>query len=518
MQQFLQQHADSVIGMVSGWDRLRFQGSLRSFCHAHGLGAFLGCTRRFYKGFKDFALESSAGLKSAALKAAERIGRPVIHVRSPKTSKEQVAREVAQKDGIKEGLICAITAVEPCSSFEIRKDRVGGGIDFQRAYRKCLHIYHYHLHPVFGFMHVRLQTWLPFGQFICINGREWLSRQLDAAGIDYLRKENCFVRLADAEAAQRMLDEQVNYEWRPALDQLASSIAPTLGQILTPFPSSYYWSIQESEWATDFMFTSTQALSTLYPSLLHHGIISFRSPDVMRFLSQRTPLHGNAFGRQKRKIVSDLRGRAEGIRIKHRMGSNSVKMYNKQGSVLRVETTLNNVRELKSPRRKPDGSVAWQQMRKGIVDARQRAEVSQTANRRYVEAISAIATPITLASLTESLSRPVNWNKQQVRGLNLLAEHDAKLLETISKAEFLLHGLRNRDLQAALFNTPAQDEKEKHRRSAQISRKLRMLRAHGLLHKLPHTHRYVVSDKGRAVITALIAARAADIQKLAKAA
>jgi hypothetical protein len=518
MMQFLQQHAKIVLGMVSGWDRLRFQGSLRSICHPRGLGTFLGYTRRFYKGFKSFALESSAQLKAAALKVAKDAERPVRHLPSPKISKEQVARQIAREDGITEGLICAITAVESCSSFEIRKDRVSGRIDFHRDIRKCLHIYHYYLHPVFGFMHVRLQTWLPFGQFICINGREWLSRQLDAAGIDYLRKENCFVRLADIEAAQRMLDEQVNYDWRPALDRIANSIAPTLGQVLMPYPSSYYGSIQESEWATDFMFSSTKALSALYPSLLHHGITSFGCHNVMRFLGQKVPLHGNAFAGQKRQIVSDLRGRAEGVRLKHRMGSNSVKIYNKQGSVLRVETTLNDVRELKSPRRKPDGTVQWQQMRKGIADARQRAQVSQTANQRYVEAISSIATPTTLASLTESLSRPVHWNKQQVRGLNLLAEHDARLLETISKAEFLLHGLRNRDLQAVLFTTPAQDEKEKHRRSAQISRKLRMLRAHGLLHKLPHTHRYVVSVKGRQVITALIAARQADITKLSKAA
>jgi hypothetical protein len=373
MDEFLQQHAQAVTGMVSGWDRLRFRGCLRGICHARGLGAFLGCTRRFYKGFKGFALESAAELKAAALKVAEQLGRPVIHLNSPKISKEQVARERAEQDGVEQGLICAITAVEPCSSFEIRKDPVGGKIDFRRAYRKCLHVYHYHLHPVFGFMHVRLQTWLPFGLSVCVNGREWLGRQLDAAGIDYLRKENCFVRLADAPAAQRLLDEQVNYDWRAALDRLADSIAPTLGRVLAPYPSSYYWSIAESEWATDFMFNSTAELAALYPSLLHHGVRSFGSQDVMRFLGQRVPLHGNAFSGDKRQVTSDLRGRAEGIRIKHRLGSNSVKMYNKQGSVLRIETTLNDVRELKSPRRRErDGQVVWQPMRKGVADARQR--------------------------------------------------------------------------------------------------------------------------------------------------
>lgn len=526
MYRFLQQHARSVIGMISGWDRLRFHGSLRSICHPRGLSGLLGCTGRYYRGFKDFALESSTQLKEAALRVAEQAGRPVHYLRSGNISKEQVARQCAAEDGITHGLICAITAVESCWTFEIRKDRVTGKIGFRRACRKCLYVYHYHLHPLFGFMHVRLQTWLPFGQHICINGREWLGRQMDAAGVDYLRKENCFVRLADAEAAQRLLDQQVRFDWRPALDQMASSIAPDLQQVLAPYPCNYYWSIQESEFATDFMFASTGELSALYPHLLHHGIRSFGSQDVMRFLGQQVPLRGTAFGGHKRQIVSDLKGRAEGIRIKHRLGSNSVKMYNKQGSVLRVETTLNDVTELKSPRRCPskgrDGSgevIRWMQMRKSVADARQRAEVSETANHRYLDAISAVAAPTTLASLTESLARPTTWNKQRVRGLNLLAEHDARLLEAVSKAEFLLHGLRNRDLQAVFFpDGPAKDEREQRRRSAQISRKLRMLRAHGLICKLPHTHRYVVSDKGRQVITALMAARQADIHKLAQAA
>lgn len=515
MDAFLQQHAKLVSGSIHGWDRLRFRGTLPSLCYAQGLNNFLRASGRLFKHFKEFALWSSTQLKKAALDVAQRVGRPVIYLPSCKISKEQVARECAKDDGVKEGLICAISAVESCWSFAIRKDPLTGRFDFKRTGRKCQHIYHYYLHPVFGFMHVRLQTWLPFDQFICINGREWLGRMLDAAGIDYLRKENCFIRLDDVQAAQRMLDEQVQFDWTSALDRIAESITPDLQQVLRPWHKSYYWTIAESEWASDFMFHRTRDLGQLYPSLLRHGIQDLGSRDVIRFLGQKVPLHGNAFAGHRCQIVSDQRGRAEGIRIKHRMGSNSVKMYNKQGSVLRVETTLNNVRELKAPRHRPDGSIKWMQMRKGIVDARQRAQVSQTANQRYLQAIASVSMPMTLASVTSPLCYPVTWNKQRIRGLNPLNESDAQLLEAVSKGEFLLHGLRNRDLQAVFFPDATEDPREKRRRSAQISRKIRMLRAHGLLHKLPNTHRYVVSEKGRRAITALIAVRQTDINKLA---
>lgn len=519
MNPFLQQHGAVVSGMLRGWDRLRFRGTLQRLCHAQGMDSFMRASGRLFKQFKEFAIWSSTQLKEAALEVARRLDRPTVYLPSIKVPKEEIAKQHAKDEHITEGLVCCISAVEPCSSFVIRKSKSGDRHEFQRSPRRCQHIYHYYMHPVFGLMHVRLQTWLPFDQFICINGREWLGRSLEAAGMrKYLRMDNCFLQLDDVEAAQRLLDAQVQFDWKPALDQIAGWVAPTLQKLLAPFPMDYYWTIMESEWASDFMFNSAAELSALYPSLLHHGMSSFGSREVMRFLGQKVPLHGNCFGNRKCQVVSDLEKRVEGIRIKHRMGSNSIKMYNKQGSVLRIETTLNRINELKSPRRKEDGSVKWMAMRKGVVDARQRAEVSDAANERYIESLSIVTSPLTLASVTRPICYPVKWNKQRVRALNPLQEPDARLLEAVSKAEFVLHGLRNRDLQAIFYPEPTDDPREKRRRSSAISRKLRMLRAHGLLSKRPGTHRYLVSEKGRKIITALIAVRDTDINKLPKAA
>lgn len=516
MDSFIQRHRDSVIGMLRGWDRLRLRGTLRSISHVTGLSRFLSYSGRLLKGFGEFALQSSRQIRAAALAVAEQADRPTEHLQNPGISKEEVAQAYARRDGIKEGLVCVLTAVEPCWSFDLVKEPVRGHIELRHAYRKCLHVYHYSIHPIFGFMHVRLQTWLPFNLHICINGREWLGRQMDAAGIGYQRRDNCFISISDVEAAQALSDQQVRFQWRPALDRLAREANPAVDQVLQPYQVSYYWSIDESEWATDLMFRSEAALSGLYPSLLRHGIVSFGSREVMRFLGQRVPVYCNSHHRDLRQVVSDVRGRPEGIRIKHRLGNNSVKMYNKQGSVLRIETTLNNMRELKAPRR-DKGKVVWKRMRKGVVDARRRAKVSDDANRRYLDALSTVAQPKPLKQLTEALSRRVTWGKQLVRGLNLLGEEDSKLLEVVGRGEFLLNGFRNRDLQVALFSGSTDDPVEKRRRSGQITRRLRMLRAHGLIQKLPNTHRYAVSAYGRQVIAALMAAAQADVDKLLKA-
>jgi hypothetical protein len=516
MDPFLQQHASSVTGSLSGWDRLRFRGTLRMLANITGLSRFLGYTGRLFKDFGTYAHEFSRQARAASLAVAESAARPIVHLNDPSVSKEQTARDIAQRDGIKEGLIGVLTAVEPCWSYNIQSNRKTGHLDLIHQYRKCQHLYHYQIHPVLGFMHLRLQTWLPFNITVNVNGREWLGRQMDAAGIGYKRHENCFTSIGDLPAAQALLDGQVKLDWAGTLGPVADeAVNPFRKTLVGKFDIPYYWSLDQSEWATDVLFRSPGELARLYPSLIRHGIESFGSKEVMRFMG-RSVARGIT-PRFSGEVTSDVCHRPEGVRIKHRVNQNSVKMYDKAGSVLRVETTLNNVKDLKSPRL-VNGKKVWMSMRKGVADIPKRAEVSAASNGRYLEALSAVKTPLPLKTLTEKLGQPVQWKDKQTRGLNLLAREDAALLQAAGRGEFLINGLRNRDLQILLYAKPTDDPKEKRRRSGQVTRKLRMLRAHGLIQKLPHTHRYMVSEKGRQVITALLAAREADIEKLSKAA
>jgi hypothetical protein len=89
------------------------------------------------------------------------------------------------------------------------------------------------------------------------------------------------------------------------------------------------------------------------------------------------------------------------------------------------------------------------------------------------------------------------------------------LLQAASHHEFLINGLRNRDLRRLLYGERAVTAADKRRHSAAVTRQLRLLRAHGLIQKVPKTHRYLVSKPGRRAITALLAARNASIERLA---
>jgi hypothetical protein len=208
------------------------------------------------------------------------------------------------------------------------------------------------------------------------------------------------------------------------------------------------------------------------------------------------------------------------MRIKHRVKANSIKMYDKQGSVLRVETTINDTQDFRVFRAKegqPRGGKSWLPLRKGVADLHRRAVISQAANDRYLESMATVEEKTPLGELMRKLCRPVQWKAGRVRALNPLADADARLLEAVNRGEFAVNGFRNRDLRdrlCAKTSDPAVLKKQ----SAAITRQLRLLRAHGLIRKVGTTHRYVLSKKGRTAITALLVARAADASTLASAA
>jgi hypothetical protein len=441
----------------------------------------------------------------------------VIYLPSSQTSKEDCARQVAKRDGIRKGAICLISCLEACKSFEVRPNRRTRRLHVHSELRRCLCFYRYALHPEFGFMHTRIQTWFPFTARVYVNGREWLAQQMDRRRLGYVRRDNCFVRLANAAHAQRLMDDQLRLGWSSVLDELVSELNPLYPSMFGRFVAPYYWSVDQSEWATDVLFRSSDALAHIYPRLVHHGIRSFSSADVMRFLGQRIPAHGHVHGHFRGEVVSDLRRRPEGIRIKHRLNTNSIKLYDKQGSVLRVETTIVHADQFKVFRR-PEGTRrgqrAWRPLRQGIADLHRRTRVCQAANRRYLQALATVDENANLGQLTERLNHAPQLNGRRVRPLRPLAPDDLRLLQAVNHGEFVINGLRNRDLRHLLFPDPATTMDEQRRRSAHVGGLLRLLRAHRILRKVPRTHRYHLTDSGRRIITALLAANDASVREL----
>jgi len=515
MDRFIQKYQSDVTGVLSGWDRLMIRGTLRALAVASGMMNYLSYLGVLLKDFGRFVEGASEKLRSACYETAHRLERPIQYLPSTQTRKEDVAVDIAQRDGITEGLIGLLTCVEPCMSYSIRRDRAQKKLVLQPALRKCLHIYHYWMDRDFGLMHARIQTWFPFSIQVCLNGRSWLARQMDRQGMEYRRLGNCFIWLKDAAASQALMDELLRLNWPDYLDGLAAKVNPVLADLLQGYRVGYYWSVYESEWATDVMFRLPSALAAIYPALARGVITAFGSSNVLRFLGKRPT------GVPQAEVSTDYRRRPEGLRVKHAVGSNSVKMYDKQGSVLRVETTINNPREMKVYRSGESDSGrlqrSWRRMRKGVVDLRRRAEVSQGCNERYYQALAGLDTSTPLRKLIGSVCQPKTLGRCRMRALRPWSQEDMALLRAVNRAEYALSGFRNRQLASVLYPS-ARTPREKHRAAARVSHRLRLLRAHRLVRKIPHAHRYHLTVKGRQIITAILQTQELTLATLTQAA
>lgn len=522
MKQFISKYQDQISGVLSGFDRMVFRGSLRALCGKHGMEQYLATHHILYKEFGAHVERVSGELKEASLSRARTEGRPIQYVGSAGIGKEDMARQIAARDQVREGLVCVLTSVEPCMTFDIFRNREKRHLELIQRLRKCLHIYQYWMHPVCGFLNARIQTWFPFRIQICMNGREWLARQMDQAGIGYLRQDNCFPWVEDYGRTQELLNAPLKTEWRPLLDGIAQELNPLHGQMFAKFQVQNYWTVYQHEWAIDVVFRSTDFLRRLYPKLVHHAMTALGSSDVMRFLGRPPRLDGEVKGNFQGDVRSDVKRRPEGVRVKHSVNGNSVKAYDKafteMGSILRFETTVHNGDDFRVYRAKegePEGKREWRVLRRGIADLHRRAEISCRASERYMDALAAVDDSMTVEELTQKLEKPVCWQGRRVRGLRVLDPSDRALLAMINHGEFTINGLRNRDLQRLMFEREACSPKERRQRSGLISRKLRLLRAHGLLQKVTHTHRYHVTVNGRKAITAILTAMSATVAQLA---
>lgn len=522
MKSFLQTLTGLVFGVLSGFDRLMFRGHLRQLSYSGGMNAYCNFNGVKLIQFKEHAQQMTEQLSAAALAQAKQLQRPIEYLASPKLRKEDRARAIAARDNIRDGLIAVFTCVEPCMSFALRGNGGTKKLEFRPEVRKCLHLYQYYQHPVVGFMYARLQTWFPYTIQIGLNGREWLARQLDAAGLAYRRHDNCVGWVEDLAQAQRLLDAQLRTNWPKLLNAIRAQVHPAHPELLGKLRADYYWSLKQSEWASDVLFEKPAELQQRYGKWLRFAVENYRSADVLRFLGHKLTADGRVNGHYAQEVLSDLGRRADGVRIKHRAGDNSVKMYDKAaGQVLRVETTINDPSDFKVYRTKendPDGAKDWRPLRQGVADIHRRAEVSAAVNDRYAQGLAAVSQDGTLQELTARLGQRVREpgkGGRKLRGLNPLMEADRELLAMVAQPEFMVNGLRNRDIVAGRYRKPTADAAERKRRSAQASRQLRLLRAHGIVRKVPKTHRYHVTEHGRKILTALQAALAASTEKLA---
>ena len=495
---------DQIKGILHGFDRIIFKGHLRQFFSPSGQSHFLSKENVLLKDYSAYAQSITSQIKEHAREMAESPGRPYIYLNSPKTSKEGTAQEVLKKDPVKEGLICVIATVGLCTALESYKNHETHKIELRNRSRKCLYLYFYYLDKEFGFMHVKLQTWFPFEIQIYINGREHLAKLLDQEGIGYQRYDNCFLQIDNLERAQELFNGFVERKLSRTFDALAHRIHPFLKRIEAIFSVGYYWCVEQCEYATDVMFESRDALVRIYHDLVEHALISFSCDDVMTFLGRK--MH-HAFSGE---IVSDKNRRPQGLRIKHKMKKNSLKMYDKC-SILRIETTINDPHEfkiLKEVTCKGEKAMKWVPMGKSVVNLYRYAQVSQSANIRYWDALHAANLTGECLEEVEKLSAPVTKEKRRYTGFNLLSQEATTIFAAVPDGKNHIKGFSNADMRGVIYPRSMQNNP---RLVGKTTRLLAKLRAHGLIAKIPRTFRYRPTAKGIRIMSTILRVKKKEI-------
>jgi len=482
-----ERYADRLAGMLSCYDRIVVTGTLPTVCYADGMTRFLYARGIRIFDYPSFAMGLREQVRAVAARLAATAGAEIEHISKSHIRKEAVVAKVLERRGDHPGLVHVISAMEACSAYKPWHDKATHKTYLRPDSGKCLHYYFYFMDRELGLVYLRVPTWAPFRlQFYC-NGHSWLARRLTAAGIGFTPADNAFVRIDDWSRAQALADQLSPDRLRRVLDRYARQCCP----VLDAFGQSYHWSLMQVEYSTDLVFRSTTTLAPLYEQLARQSVLSVKAEQVATFLGRKiTP-------QLAQEIGSQLSTRIEGTCIKHRFGSASIKMYDKLGCILRIETTTNDVSFFKHHRkvehRQGPSTRALAPLKKTIYSLIDLRQILYACNRRYLEHLSAIDDFSAGVRALDRLTKPHTVDDKTVKGINFFDPTDNALLHALQNPRTNIAGIRRADLLALL------DHLSPHK----ISRQLRRLRDIGVIKRVTGTYRYYLTRAGRAATAAL---------------
>lgn len=488
-------HRDQLRGCVTVVDRLIIHGHLSRLWFANHMAYLLNRLGvHIVRDFGRFMEQASRKVVTHAEALAKKAGRPFVYQDRVVHGKDELARQIAARDGIREGLICVFSTVEPAMCFAL----AGGAI--RPRLRKCLHLYFYLIDRELGFMHLRLQTWFPFQIQVYLNGHEWLARQLERRGVGFERYENTFLRIDDLPLARRLCDSFIRRRWSRLFDAFARRINPWLDVVRAQGFGSYYWCINACEVATDLMWCDRRCLLDILDDLFDYALRGFCADDVVRFLGlKHRPKTADVETRHAR--------RPEGRRIKHRVRHNWLKLYDKW-SVLRIETVINYPYDFRVLRFEADRRGRrrgrWMRMNRGIGNLWRYVQIGEATNRRYLDALAEVTPTGQAIAQLDSLCHNRSHQGHHYARFNPVCTADANVFQAVLDGAHLISGLANRDLRHRLWPVPPRDAAEARRRCRRASRLIRKLRGHGILAKVPGRRRYRVTLMGRRLLAAAI--------------
>jgi len=488
---FLVKFASLITCTLHCFDRVIFKGHL-ALAAPRSLEYFVDCVLKVRRThFMKVLLPGySQRLVDHAQQWAQKVGRTYTYG-TGSFRKDEWAQQLIRAQGLSDGLVGILCTLETCPSFKLIPGPKRP--HFVNAPRQQRVLYYYFLDPHFGLIHVRLQTWLPFTVQVYVNGHEWLAQQLVHKQLGFVQQHNAFTQLDDPAQTQRLADRFARLDWTKILDRWARQVNPLLRELLPGYP--LHWVVDQAEFATDLLFASRAALTGLYRRLLDYAVVTFSPKDILAFLGRKWD----------RRFDGEVHTHYEterwfGRRIKHRLRTNWLKLYDKFGQILRVETVINRPQEFSVYRTRPhhDGrqSSGYYPMTKSVQSLVHYQEQALACNRRYLDALAVVDDPAPAYQELRALTEAKVVNGRSVAGFNPARRADVGLFAAVLAGDGVPRGFRNADIRVALWGSQ-HSGRERRRASAAVGRLLKRLHVRQLLAKVPRSRRWRVTEHGR---------------------
>lgn len=485
-------YADQIYGIITCYDRMIIQGYIPTWSHADGMTAYMKVNGIRIFDFASFSQPLTEQIRQNAQRIADENGIEIEFIRKLRAfRKDDRIQEIIKQTGKTEGLVHIFSAMEQCNTYKPWHDKTTGRTFLKFGQSKCLHYYFYFIDRELGLCYLRVPTWAPFRLQFYMNGHNLLAHKLKKKDIGYRMHDNAFLEISDVCTAQKLSDRINPEDLHKALDVFAKRYAPVADSL----GLSYTWTVQQIECATDIMFKKPEILQPLYDEIIRTAIFTVKPDDIATFLGQRITYNC------KKEVGTNYNQRILGTRIKHHMGDVSIKMYDKFGSVLRIESTCNDIGTFRVKRKvgHRDGTSTEQKapLKKSIYSLYQLFTIMKASNYRYLEFISSFDDHSNGNRNLANVTGPVIEKERSYRGLNFFAERDLQVLEAISRGEYMTFGMQGKDIRPRLGDISP----------SAMSRIFKRLRLHGIIERLQGTYKYFPTAYGKEIIAAGLTVR-----------
>lgn len=484
----IENHRNEIDGVLTCLDRIVIGGTLEGTGYPAGMTMFFNGEGKKIFDYNRFANGLREDLRKHVEDLAKDAGTPIDYRRKWMTGKLDEATRICERKGNPTGLICIFGASERCSCFKPKHFKENNVCRLIWDGSQCVHYYLYFNDPDLGLCSMRVPTWAPFKLQFCCNGHSVLSKQLEKEAISCHMLKNSFDHIDDYRKAQQLADNFPTRLLEDKLNYYADVCCPVYKEV----SAGYYWTVKQMECATDVVFKEEAPLQAIYPDLLKSIMATVQLENVATFLGRRLTRAFNEEAGTRYNVLF------EGKRVKHTLGKNSIKIYDKFSRILRIETTTLDVSTFTVFRRvnHKDGTSEMKNAKapKRISFISRVAEKMQEANNRYLNYVSAFGeNQVGRKKLTKVTAKVVQ-NNRSYKGFNFFDEDDAKALEVIIRGEINIGGFRNKDLRKRL----------KDKTTAQVSRLIKRMRLHGILRKAAHGYKYYLTDTAREVVITIL--------------